>query len=859
MAGVVMKTLLGAPGPGGRPGASGNCRPGRTRGGSGAPAGRRRRAWIPGTASLLCLLIGCSDVLAIFRPWQEDLYRISVFVPGTLADVTRSADVLAGLLLVLLSRGLRRRKRRAWQAVVALLAFDLAIHVLHAARGHPRAYSAVVAAVLIAGLLYFRHDFYAVADPRTRWTALRVFAGLTAADLAIGLGFLAAGGLARNYPVPQRITDVIDETIGLTGPVSFVSDGRSDLYHLLTSALGLLTLVVTVYLLLRPARPQARLGEADAAGIRELLARHGDRDSLGYFALRDDKSVIWSGTGKACVCYRVVSGVMLAAGDPIGDPEAWPGAIREFLAAADRHAWRPAVLGCSELGAEIWCREGGLTALELGDEAIVDAGEFTLSGRAMRNVRQMASRAGRHGYAAEVRRVRDIPRRELDQIRTAAASWRGGPVERGFSMALGRIGGAGDGDCVVATARKDGTLRGVLHFVPWGSGGLSLDLMRRDRSAQPGLNEFLIVAAIKAAPALGVNRISLNFAVFRAVLERGGRIGAGPVLRAWRSLLLFASRWYQIESLYKFNAKFSPAWQPRFFVFPGGRDAARVALAALQAEAFLAWPKLEAGRYARGIARRLRAAGAPSRPGHCTTPRPRLAANAVTTAAGHTRGLMTTTTSMPARPGPGQATPRPATGHRPEPSQRPDIRQAPEGCQSRPGQGRQGGREVSIGVGPPGRGQGRQYRSQAHAVQAGQAACTGQAPRAGQDAQTDVSQRVSDADVRMATFAYLAAIFLGPVIPLALYAPGRRRSPFLRYHTVTALNLSLTGLLYALCCLIAGGLLILDSLTAALVITLPIALALWLAMLRYLIRGARAAKRGEQDTVPGWICARIAR
>ena len=33
-----------------------------------------------------------------------------------------------GLLLLLLAHGLRRRKRRAWQAVVALSAFDIAIH-----------------------------------------------------------------------------------------------------------------------------------------------------------------------------------------------------------------------------------------------------------------------------------------------------------------------------------------------------------------------------------------------------------------------------------------------------------------------------------------------------------------------------------------------------------------------------------------------------------------------------------------------------------------------------------------------------------------------------------------------------------
>ena len=110
--------------------------------------------------------------------------------------------------------------------------------------------------------------------------------------------------------------------------------------------------------------------------------------------------MIWSPTGKACICYRVVSGVMLASGDPLGDPEAWPGAIQAFLDQAAMHAWAPAVMGCSELGAEVWCREGGLTALELGDEAIVNVADFSLAGRPMRNVRQMVSRVG----AARLRR-----------------------------------------------------------------------------------------------------------------------------------------------------------------------------------------------------------------------------------------------------------------------------------------------------------------------------------------------------------------------------------------------------------------------------------------------------------------------
>jgi lysyl-tRNA synthetase class 2 len=262
-------------------------------------------------------------------------------------------------------------------------------------------------------------------------------------------------------------------------------------------------------------------------------------------------------------------------------------------------------MGCGELGAEIWCREGGFTALELGDEAVVEVAGFTLEGRAMRNVRQMVARVCRQGYVADIRRVADIDRDEIDRIVTRADSWRGSPTERGFSMALGRVGDARDGQCVVATATENGVLRALLHFVPWGSDGLSLDLMRRDRSAQPGVNDFLIVEAIKAAHALGVKRISLNFAVFRAALERGERIGAGPVLRAWRRVLLFMSRWFQIESLYKFNAKFCPLWVPRFFVFTGTKDALRVGVAAMEAEAFLVWPRLELRRLARklGLAR----------------------------------------------------------------------------------------------------------------------------------------------------------------------------------------------------------------------------------------------------------------
>ncbi|HEX9063690.1 MAG TPA: phosphatidylglycerol lysyltransferase domain-containing protein [Streptosporangiaceae bacterium] len=586
------------------------------------PAGPRRvdrrtqRRWVPIVSGWLVFLLGLADViLGVTAPGSNlhaRLQKLPVVVPGTVAALTRTADIIIGLLLLMLSHGLRRRKHRAWQEVMGLLTISALIALAHATylMNHQRQDEAikvgvgfVILLLLIVAGIALRKQFYAVGDPRTRWRALGALIGLLVADVLIGVGYLSGpADLQPGYTFSDELHTALNGLVGAAGPVAFgPHDLRGDFFATLMGALAFVTVVITAQLFLRPAKPQGRLGASDAVRIRTLLDKHGAADSLGYFALRHDKSVIWSPSGKSCIGYRVLSGVMLASGDPLGDREAWPGAIGAFLDMAAKHAWVPAVIGCSEQGAETWCRAGDLTALELGDEAVVNVEDFSLQGRSMRNVRQMVTRVCRAGYVAEVRRVGDVPADEIARLVRQADSWRGNPTERGFSMALGRIGGSGDDRCVIATATEDGALKALLHFVPWGEDGLSLDLMRRDKSAQPGLNDFMIAETIKAAPGLGVRKISLNFAAFRAALERGERIGAGPITKAWRRILLFLSRWFQIESLYKFNAKFAPVWVPRFMVFASARDAVRVALAALEAEAFLVLPKVEARRAGRII------------------------------------------------------------------------------------------------------------------------------------------------------------------------------------------------------------------------------------------------------------------
>ncbi len=542
------------------------------------------RAWVPIAGRLLATVVGLGSIATgALRPHNRLIQRLPLELFDPFSSVTRAATIVIGVLLLLLGRALGRRKRRAFQFAVILL-------VLIVLLGREER---LVAAVFLVGLIIYRHEFYALSDPRTRWRALWVFVQLISISLIIGVVLTALRSkLMVGHPSELDILKtVLRALVGLTGPVMFKRDRTKDFIDFTLGALGLLTVLVPTLLFFRPASAAPKMTVEDEQEMRKLIINNCKNDSLAYFALRREKSVMWSPTKKSCIAYRVISGVMLASGDPLGDPEAWPLAINAFLLEAKRHAWLPAVMGCSEQGGEIWVRESGLLALEMGDEALIDVEEFTLEGRAMRNVRQMITRIERNGYSATLRKISQLSDDERVQVFNASNAWRKGEVERGFSMALGRLTDPSDDECYIVTAHADGVLKGILHFVPWGSDGLSLDLMRRDKHADPGLNELMIVSALRQAPERGITRISLNFAAFRSIIERGERLGAGPITRLMRNVLIFVSRWLQIDSLYRFNAKFRPIWEPRFLVYPRQADLPKIGLATLEAEALLIRPR----------------------------------------------------------------------------------------------------------------------------------------------------------------------------------------------------------------------------------------------------------------------------
>ncbi|GHG48706.1 bifunctional lysylphosphatidylglycerol synthetase/lysine--tRNA ligase LysX [Streptomyces griseocarneus] len=510
-----------------------------------------------------------------------------------LLTVPTAPNLALAVFLLLLATAMAARKRVTLWFVLGYLTLLLLADALLAAVGYwDMIPSLVLCIAAMALLILARREFYAASRRGAFLRALLVLAAGLAVAVLLGWGLVSLFPGTLEPGGGNRLLFVVNRVFGgLVSGRHFAGHPPHWVYFLL-GLFGALALLNAAMALFRSQRLEAALHDDEEPRIRALLTRYGGRDSLGYFATRRDKAVVFSPSGKAAVTYRVEAGVCLASGDPLGDPEAWTPAIDAWLELAGRYGWQPAVMGAGEEGARAYARSG-LGALQLGDEAVLQVASFDLEGREMRVTRQAVNRVERTGATVRVRRHSALSEEEMGEVIRRADTWRDTETERGFSMALGRLGDPADGDCLLVEAfDREGTMIALLSFVPWGSDGVSLDVMRRDRSAPNGVMEFMVTRLCAQAGRFGVKRISLNFAVFRSAFEEGARIGAGPVLRLWRKLLLFFSRWWQLEALYRSNVKYNPEWHPRFLCYADAGALARIGLAAGIAEGFVAVPSL---------------------------------------------------------------------------------------------------------------------------------------------------------------------------------------------------------------------------------------------------------------------------
>jgi lysylphosphatidylglycerol synthetase-like protein (DUF2156 family) len=261
-----------------------------------------------------------------------------------------------------------------------------------------------------------------------------------------------------------------------------------------------------------------------------------------------------------------------------------------FRRYVDRNGWGLGVMGAGEEWLPTY-QASGMRFLDIGDEAVVDPRQFSLEGGKMKGLRQAVNRVARYGYTVRFLDPAHLRPEDAARLVELMAKSRRGEQERGFSMMLGRLFDKRDtGLLLTLVEGPDSEPVAMCQFVPSPAiGGFSLDLMRRDPAEHPnGLLDFALCSTIAHLKEQGMKGLSLNFAALRSILD--GESGDGVTQRVERWALRRLSGVLQIETLWRFNAKYEPHWLPRYIVFDSAEQFVPVTLQIMRAESLTEVP-----------------------------------------------------------------------------------------------------------------------------------------------------------------------------------------------------------------------------------------------------------------------------
>ncbi len=548
------------------------------------------RAFVRVALALAVAAMGVVDLASalLSRP-PERLVALRHLVPTDVLDTSRTFTLLAGALLLLTAAGLQRGKRRAFVTASLLCAVSVPVNLLKAFDFEEATFATGLLFLLAVNAESFRVKSRAFG-PRHLSAPL---AGLLAAVMLYALG--GCWIVERLYSpgdasLARAAQEALYQLTGLGAPTLQAAREHHVVRWFLGSigVVGLALLVAAVVTALGPARHRAR-HRAELERVRALVNAHGD-SSVAAYALADDTDWFFSRNGRAVIAYRFEAGTLLAIGDPIGPEEEFASLLGDFGRWCAEHDWTFAFYQCrrERLGQYRTC---GWSAVHIGEDPVLHAGEFTLEGGARGDVRRAHAKLSRAGI--EVRHFvpghgafdpAHDPDRLLDSLRAVSAAWlRGKPgSEMGFCM--GRFDAARLPERWLAVA-WDPARRAVLGFCTWtpvwARNGWALDLMRRADGAPAGVMELLVADAVLHAKALGFDLMSLSLSALARV-DAHGQPDANDTAREFLKLRL--ARFYDFQGLFHWKKKFAPEFEDRYLVYPGAFALPRIAVALVRAQ-----------------------------------------------------------------------------------------------------------------------------------------------------------------------------------------------------------------------------------------------------------------------------------
>lgn len=508
------------------------------------------------TPRLLAILVFLAGALLLFSGATPAapgrLEWLDRFLPLGILELSHFAGSVAGVALLLLSRGISRRLDASYYLSAAALGVGLVASLLKGADYE----EATVLGLLLLALWSARVRF----DRRAALSATPFSPAWMAAVVSVVFASVILGLFAFKH---------VEYAPDLWWQFALGAEASRFLRASVGAAVVLLAFGLSR--LLRPAPPEIRpADDRDLAAAEKVMAGQGL--TMPFLAFLGDKSLLFDEDRAGFVMYGVQGRTWVALGDPVGPRDRAPGLVRAFLERADDFDGIPVFYQATPERLHVYA-DFGLAVVKLGEEARVDLESFGLVGHDRQGFRKTLARLERTGARFRVIPREDVPSL-LPELRRVSDEWleTRGAAEKGFSL------GSFDERYLerfpAGILEREGQVEAFANLWPGPDGHeLSSDLMRHRRDAPSGAMEGLLLHLMIWGKERGYRFFNLGMAPLSG-------LETSPVAPLWNRL---ASVVYQRErSLYNFQGlrafkeKFHPVWEPRYLAWPAGIALPRV-------------------------------------------------------------------------------------------------------------------------------------------------------------------------------------------------------------------------------------------------------------------------------------------
>lgn len=529
-------------------------------------AWRGRQLFIRIFPALLIFGLGIVNIISVVkRPSHPRLKLLSQFLPLEAINASNAFILFLGLVLLITSAYMFKGLKNAWRLALLLSALSL-IGNLTKALDY---YEALFAAITIILLLISRKQYPVKSNLKwVRVGFLTVF--------IVFLSVLIFGFVSFYFINPKAFG--IDFTWKQSIRYSFeffLLNGTDEIQphtpvgHQFLWFFQMLGYFSWAFLIFTLIKPYIKIQSPSGYGrekAQNLLEEYGN-SPIDHFKVSRDKLLFFSDLCDGFLSYRIANGFAIVLGEPVCAEEYKPEILAEFYNHCRKMGLKVAFYRIDE-NSIMWFDELRKKKILIGQEAILDAENFTMEGRDKKSLRNGMNSLQKKGFVTKIYRNPLSPEL-VSRLKKVSDEWLSfyHKEEQVFSQGMFDSEEIKNHD-VITSEDAEGNIVAFLNIIPdYAPEELTYDLIRKTAEAPGGCMDALIIKLVEYAKEKKYKYINLGLVPLTGIAEP-----QSPAEQIIKFAAQKLKRFRHFRGLRDFKEKYAASWQDKFLVYDSDYD-----------------------------------------------------------------------------------------------------------------------------------------------------------------------------------------------------------------------------------------------------------------------------------------------